>query len=226
MEIDVIILSFTQNEKIFNMTNDCINSINESSEEHSFNIILVETDKSGTFKYEQENVTTIIPNEEFNYNKFLNIGLKECKNEWILISNNDTVYHDKWFEKMLDAHNIDNEILSLSPFDNTWHIHSRFDKNIPIHYGHRVSYELTGWSILMNKKVLDIIGEFDEEFKFWYQDNDYSQNLLKHGIKHALITNSWVTHLLSRSHELIEDNEKHNMTNGLNSVFIKKWMKK
>lgn len=226
MEIDVIILSYTKDESIHKMTNECIDSINNSTTAHTFNIILVETDKSGTFPYTQDNVTTIVPEEDFNYNKFLNIGLKECKNEWILISNNDTVYHNGWLEKMLESHDIDNEILSMSPFDDIWHIHNTFDKATPIHYGHRVSYEITGWSILMNKKVLEIIGDFDEDFKFWYQDNDYAQNLLKHKIIHALITDSKVTHLLSRSHGLIDNNERHNMTNGLNSVFINKWVNK
>lgn len=225
MEIDVIILSFTKDDKIFEMTNNCINSINDSTIDYSFNIVLVETDKSGKYKYVQKNVTTIVPEEEFNYNKFLNFGLENCKNDWILISNNDTVYHKGWLESMMEAHKVDNELLSMSPFDDKWYIHKSFDKNISIHYGHRVSYEITGWSILMNRKVLEIIGDFDEDFKFWYQDNDYAQNLLSNNIKHALITNSNVFHLLSQSHSLIEDTEKHNMTNGLSSVFIKKWKK-
>ena len=36
--------------------------------------------------------TLIFPDEDFNYNKFVNIGLEECKNEAILITNNDVFY--------------------------------------------------------------------------------------------------------------------------------------
>ena len=85
MTIDVIILSYAKNDSIIKMNNDCIDSLNSSSDQHTFNIFLVETESSKEYKYPQENVTVIQPGIEFNYNKFLNIGLKECKNDWILI---------------------------------------------------------------------------------------------------------------------------------------------
>ena len=79
MEIDVILLSYTKNESIFKMTKKCIESILNSEKEYSFNIILVETEKSGKYNYDYEEVNVIIPNETFNYNKFLNIGLRSLQ---------------------------------------------------------------------------------------------------------------------------------------------------
>jgi len=225
MVIDVIILSYAKNNSIIEMNNNCINSLSSSSDQHQFNIILIETDSTKEHSYPQKNVRVIQPKIEFNYNKFLNIGLKECKNDWILISNNDTVYHKNFLENMFIANQFDTEILSMSPMDDTWHRHKDFNRSINIYYGYRVSYEITGWSILVNRKVFDIIGEFDEEFTFWYQDNDYAKNLEKHNIKHALITESKVTHLLSKSHDLIDNDKKHEMTNGLGAKFINKWSK-
>jgi GT2 family glycosyltransferase len=225
MIVDVIILSYAKDNSIVEMNNNCIDSLNSSSDEHKFNIILIETDSTKEFKYKQENVKVIQPGIEFNYNKFLNIGLKECTNDWILISNNDTIYHKHFLENMFDIQKTETTLLSMSPMDDTWFRHNTFDKQNPVYYGYRTSYELTGWSILVNKKVFDIIGEFDEEFTFWYQDNDYSNNLIKHKIKHALITNSKVTHLLNRSHGLIERDKKYEMTDGLGVKFIKKWSK-
>ena len=52
MEIDVILLSYTKNDSIFTMTKKCIESIINSEKEHSFNIILVETEKSGKYNYD------------------------------------------------------------------------------------------------------------------------------------------------------------------------------
>ena len=80
-------------------------------------------------------------------------------------------------------------------------------------------------SILVHKSVIEKIGGFDEQFTFWYQDNDYANSLIQNGIKHALITNSKVTHLLSRSHGLIEQEKKYEMTDGLGVKFMNKWMK-
>ena len=87
MIVDVIILSYAKEDSVIVMNNECIDSINNSTTEHKFNIILVETESTKTYKYQQDNVTVVQPNEEFNYNKYLNIGLKYCNNDWILISN-------------------------------------------------------------------------------------------------------------------------------------------
>ena len=225
MIIDVIILSYAKNNSIIKMNNDCIDSLNSSSENHKFNILLIETEPNKEYKYEQQNVRVIQPKIEFNYNKFLNIGLKECKNEWVLISNNDTIYHKNFLESLIDANNQDTEILSMSPMDDDWHRHKHFDKSISIYYGYRTSYEVAGWSILVNKSVIDKIGGFDEQFTFWYQDNDYAKLLEINGIKHALITKSKVTHLLSRSHHFIENSKKFEMTDGLGIKFKNNWLK-
>jgi len=224
MEIDVILLTYTKNNELYNMTKKCIESIINSEEKYDFRIHLIETDKTKKYKYDYKQVNIIVPNEEFNYNKFLNIGLKNCKSEWILISNNDTEYKEGWLTEMLKQNKKDNNLLSMSPFCPIWYRHNNlFKDNIELLYGYRTSYELTGWSILLNKKVIDKIGLFDEQFSFWYQDNDYSMNLQKHKIKHALIKNSIVLHYLSKSHNLIDDNKKQDMTNKLSIPFNKKW---
>lgn len=226
MVVDVIILSYVKDGSILKMNNDCINSLNSSSENIKFNILLIETDWINEYKYTQPNVKVIQPKEEFNYNKFLNIGLKECKNNWVLISNNDTIYHKNFLEEMMVAHNHDNQILSMSPMDDDWHRHQTFDKKSDIYYGYRTSYEVAGWSILVHKSAIQTIGGFDEQFTFWYQDNDYAHSLMKNNIKHALITKSKVTHLLSKSHGFLEGRKKYEMTDGLGHVFMNKWMKR
>lgn len=226
MEIDVILLSYTKNDNIFSMTKRCIESIINSEKKYKFNIILVETEKSGKYTYNFEEVKTIVPNEEFNYNKFLNIGLEYCKNEWILISNNDTEYVGGWLTEMLKQYSKDNELISMSPYCPIWHVHkNNFKEKKEIFYGYRTSYELTGWSILINKKVIDIIGNFDEQFSFWYQDNDYSMNLKKYNVKHALIKKATVLHYLSKSHVLVDPQKQNQMTHGLNKNFNEKWKK-
>jgi|688.fasta_scaffold61422_7 GT2 family glycosyltransferase len=226
MVVDVIILSYVKDDSILKMNNDCIDSLNSSSENIKFNILLIETDWINEYKYDQPNVKVIQPKEEFNYNKFLNIGLKECKNDWVLISNNDTIYHKNFLEEMMVAHNHDNQILSMSPMDDDWHRHQTFDKKSDIYYGYRTSYEVAGWSILVHNSAIQTIGGFDEQFTFWYQDNDYAHSLMKNNIKHALITKSKVTHLLSKSHGFLEGRKKYEMTDGLGHVFMNKWMKR
>ena len=223
MTIDVIILSYAKNNSIIKMNNNCIDSLNNSSDQHTFNIFLIETDSTKEYKYEQKNVTVIQPKIEFNYNKFLNIGIKECKNEWILISNNDTIYHKNFLESLLDANNQDPEILSMSPMDDDsgYQTDMGFDKDI--HYGYEIMKQLVGWSILLNKKVLDIIGKFDEDFTFLYQDADYAKKLEKNFIKHGCVTNAKAKHLVNVSHGMVEPKDYEDMTVGMEKIFNKKW---
>ena len=100
MTIDVIILSYAKNDEIVQMNIDCINSLLDSTNTYSFNFIIVETEKDKLFNYPVENIKIIQPNESFNYNKFLNFGLDFCENSWVLISNNDTIYHKNFLEEM------------------------------------------------------------------------------------------------------------------------------
>lgn len=224
MNIDVIILSYAKDESYENMNRDCMKSICDSTDSHEFHFYLVETNSEKEFSYPDiKNCSIIQPNEEFNYNRFLNIALKHCKNEWVLITNNDTIYHTHFIEHMLNAHNYDPQILSMSAMDDEWHCHKTFPKEIQIWYGYRTSYEVAGWSIFVKREVLDQINGFDENFKFICQDNDYALTIQTHGIKHALITNAKVTHLLSKSWQLITDEKLPSMNDEMHVQLRNKW---
>jgi GT2 family glycosyltransferase len=221
--IDVIILSYCKDSSIKEMNINCINSINNSTKNYKFNIILVETDTQNTHRYPQPNVTVIQPFEKFNYNRFLNIGLNFCKNNWVLITNNDTIYHKNFMDNMMIAHDNDPQLLSMSPMDNDsgYQTDLGFDKDV--HYGYEIMKQLVGWSILLNKKVLDIIGKFDEDFTFLYQDADYGKKLEKNSIKHGCVTNSKAKHLVNVSHGMVEPKDYEEMTTGMEKMFNKKW---
>lgn len=221
--IDVIVLSYCKDPSIRQMNINCIDSINNSSKNFKFNIILVETDTEKKHTYPQSNVTVIQPFEKFNYNRFLNIGLNYCNNEWILITNNDTIYHKNFIDNMMKAHQMDPHLLSMSPMDDDsgYQTDMGFDKDI--HYGYEIMKQLVGWSILLNRKVLDIIGKFDEDFTFLYQDADYAKKLENNFIKHGCVTNAKAKHLVNVSHGMVEPNDYVDMTEGMEKMFKKKW---
>lgn len=221
--IDVIILSYCNNESIRQMNINCIDSLNSSSNNFKFNIILVETDSSKPHKYPQPNVMVIQPHEKFNYNRFLNIGLKFCNNDWVLITNNDTIYHKNFIDNMMNAHSNDPELLSMSPMDDDSGYQAELGLNKDVHYGYGIMKELVGWSILLSKKILDIIGDFDEDFTFLYQDADYAKKLENNNIKHGCVTNAKAKHLVNVSHGLVEPDEYEKMTSGMEKVFNNKW---
>ena len=69
----ILILSNTANVAYYNMLEDCINSIGK------YPIIVVETNSKlkGKKIPLEEKAEFIFPEEEFNYNRFLNIGISK-----------------------------------------------------------------------------------------------------------------------------------------------------
>jgi len=216
--IDIIILSYTKTRKEYDMTTDCINSF-KNSINVSPNIILIETNKKvAQFRDVYKVNTLIVPNVEFNYNQFLNFGLLETKNDYILISNNDVIYKPNCLhvlsQKLIEKYD------SVSPIDLSTRAELLDMDDI---VGYKIGKTLTGWSFMFKKSILTKIGYFDEQFSFWYQDNDYLNWLQKCNLKHALIPTAHITHLYQQSHHLLTAEELYQKTHGSLKLFEEKW---
>lgn len=224
MIIDVIILTNTKDKSFLDMTNQCIDTL-VSSSSHTFNIFVFESNKNAKTEgliYKQEQVKTIVPDEPFNFNRFYNIGLGMCKNEYVLLLNNDLIFEKNSVDNMLRAFEIDSELYSVSPWEPNCH-KGKHKKPEAIIYGYKIKWHVCGWAIMAKRSLYDIIGMYDENFKFWYQDNDYAENLKLHKIKHALVRDAVVVHLEEQSHKTIKRGESDEFKGKLKEVFENKW---
>lgn len=223
-EIDVIILSYTKDLQYYGLTQRTINTLRALNSQYSFNIIIIETNKNlydNGFVYDKCKV--IIPNEDFNYNRFLNIGLENCKNEYVLISNNDIIFTQNSIASMLQAAE-SSKAGSISPREPNWFQQQEFDAtNSEFIEGYEIGKHLTGWCLLIKKETLETIGKFDEKFKFWYQDNDYAECLKRNNIKHVIALKSRVYHVNNSSHSLVDGKKLFELTHGLERVFKEKY---
>lgn len=209
----ILILSNTANVEYYNMLENCINSIG------NYPVVVVETNtklKSKKIPLE-EKCKFIFPEEEFNYNRFLNLGISQINDDKIIITNNDVIFHPGCLIELNGKLSVYD---SVSPYDTNNKKHLYMHR--PVEEGYEVSNHLTGCCMGMTKKTLNTIGMFDESLKFWYQDNDYANLLKKHNLKHALIRDAKITHLGFQSHKLL--GEKHyDMTHGLEKTYKEKW---
>jgi len=224
MNIDVIILSNTSDLSYYGSTCRTINSLKSSDIENKLHITVVETQSEANFKsngFVYYGCNTLFPEQAFNYNKFLNIGIENCKSEWILICNNDLIFTKKWLVNMVESIQQNADILSFSPICPWSEMYSEL-KTTDIIEGYQVSKHICGWCILLNKSVIDKCNLFDEQFEFWCQDDDYAQELQKHGVRHALVPTSKVYHVSNLSHELL-GNKKVELTHKQQEKFFKKW---
>jgi GT2 family glycosyltransferase len=197
MKVDIIILSNAIDEEIWKMNLNCIDSLLESENDGLIgNIILVESNKQSEYKY-PDKVKIVIPAEDFNFNKFLNIGIKESKADFVGLCNNDLIFFKNWFSEILKVKESRPEIRSFSPVDYDYYLtpETRYPKTQAFYTGYDIRTLIAGWCIVVDRKVFDVTGLLDERFDFYYADNDYSMTLRKYNIIHALIPGSHVKHL-------------------------------
>jgi len=230
MKLSVIILSYTTTEGLFEMTSDCINSLVESETTTDFEVILVESNKdynNSGFVY-PDFVKVIVPNSDFNFHMFLNIGIKESKGEFVALCNNDLIFYKNWFTEILKISEKEPNIKSFSPSGKIDDFN--FDKEFEL--GYKVRTHVLGWCLVVYKEVLEKIGYLDEKFSFGYADNDYAMTLKKFNIKHALVNSAKVEHLereksnenrkgLSQGYKKFQDNITLNLNKLPDYVFKK-----
>lgn len=198
--IDVIILSDSKNEKLKEITSNCINSLFESENNLQFNVIVVESNHSIYW----DNCTTLHFDEPFHYNKYMNKAAMYCANERIVFCNNDLIFHKGWATELMNW-----DFQSMSP---RCPINPLQLEMKSINLGYETSKHISGWCIWMQRKLFDFIEGFDEDFKFWCADDSYREQLKYHNINHYLIGTSLVTHLGSQTLKTLDSNTNKEYT--------------
>lgn len=204
MTADVVIVANYSTPELKRMTEECVLSLRQSEKEHSFNIT-VQVDNG----------------EDFCYNRMICNGLQKGNSEWVVLANNDLIFGNKFFSYILMAY--ENGIAESFGCWNP-NYHEKYLKKEQAHYyGYRTSIELTGWTIITTRSVLKKINFCSEESfrtSFWYSDNHYANELQKHNIKHALIRESKVTHLLNQTLKTKTKEEQKNLTSGQKTKYL------
>lgn len=230
-QLDVIILTNTYDDKIYMMTKNAIDSLRKSSESDAFNIILVESNKE---KRHYDVDVYLKPEQEFNYNTYLNIAIENCTSDFTCISNNDVFFHKNWWEKLHSAmldYNLDTAS-PKSPIEQKGivqraELKHRFTPLNKVVEGHHVVYTFCGWCWVMKKDIRDWLFPLDEQFSFFYQDNDIILRLQERNCKHALVGGSLVDHYGQSSHKILHEQGTYMQhTFNLEKKFLEKWKTK
>ena len=191
--IDCVILSYARTRDLYRMTQTAINSL--VGDFDGATIYVVETGNVEPYKSAQ----TIFPKTEFNYNKFLKIGVSSGTNPYVFVLNNDIRAHKGCMKELirwLDTYH------SVSPMNPLMPQHKRLEvvnEGMNIWHG---KAELCGWAIMLKRQTIDMIGMdklWDDRFKFWFQDNAYAEVLKQRGMKHALIGTAKLDHYESKT---------------------------
>lgn len=224
IKIDVIILSYAQTQNLKLITENCLTSLATSEDPQliEFNIVTIEsekTNKSDPYKYG----TTIYPETEFGYHKYMNLGLGITSSRFVCLCNNDLIFHYGWASEILKAFSRYPELSSASPMCVKHHVNMGFQPFTGIYPGYRIRYEISGWCLFLKRDVFRITGKLDENFNFWCADNDYANTLSVLNIKHALVSSSLVDHLETQTLKHQSSERQYELTEKIDAYYEKKW---
>lgn len=225
--VDIVIVSDSKTKQLKEMTEYTLDTLYKSENENDviFYTYIVET-SNVDFSKLHKNIKMVKPNTPFGYHKYLNIGRINGNSEFVCLCNNDLEFHKNWASNIIKCMDDDSTLLSASPISN----YPQIDKlNITInsgnYYGHKLWYNVSGWCIFQKREIYNIIGDLDENFIFWFCDNDYAEDLKHKNINHALITSSYVNHLVSKTLNTHDSKLKDELTFKQEQIFNKKWKK-
>ena len=228
--VDVVIISWARNEELLRVTKEGLNTLFDSESDIAFHAYIVETnpevnyDEYNQFKW-MHSCTTIHPNTDFGYHKYLNIGRRAGKSPYVALCNSDLTYEKGWASEIIRVMETLPRFLSASPWCPQTQGDNKTQKG-NVYEGYRVRGELAGWCIFQQRKIYDKLIELDERFKFWYCDNDYSMELQKNSIAHCLVCDSVVNHhdkSLGKTGTTLSPQEQWSITEAQSKIFENKW---
>jgi GT2 family glycosyltransferase len=221
--VDIVIVSNAKDSLLRQLTTSCISSLLRSESTIQFRVIVVESNTG--VNYDGEGVKTLHPAKDFGYNAYLNLGRKTGNAPYVCLCNNDLIFEKNWASEIIHLMEEHPDILSASPYCRRSHGGRGIQPDSGLLEGYEVAHRIAGWCIFQQRKIYDIIGDLDEAFIFWYADNDYSETIKRHNIRHALVTTSYVNHLTSKTLQKTELTRRRFLTHQQKMFFEKKWGK-
>lgn len=211
MKVDVVILSAIKTRDLTIQSIQSIQTLKASEVDIEFNIVVIE---ESDFEYEE--VTNLKIEEEFNYNRFMNLGAATSDADYIVFCNNDLIFHEGWFTEMLKYDYDCMAPRSMRDF-------RQWGYTEDVVTGFSVGSIFSGWCFVLKRTIWEQIGGLDEDFKFWYADNATIEQLRAIGVVPNLITKSYVEHVGSQT--LIQEpiQVQMELTERQSAIFFRKY---
>ena len=196
--LSVIILSYAIDNEIYQMNCRCIESLlsSEQWKAGELDILLIESNKQVNYTY-PDIVRVIVPDEQFNFHRFFNIGIENTKGGYLAFCNNDIVFEKNWWSEIMKVKHANPKFMCFSPLDRSYPMMSE-EVMLPAksyYIGWENKKHFAAWCFVWERKVFDIVGKFDETFDFYSADDDELMTLRKYAIPNVLVTASEVKHI-------------------------------
>lgn len=198
--VDIIILSYAKTEALQRLTEQTITTCIAGACGLPINIIVLEQQPNITYA----NTTTIYRPQPFNYNGFANYGASQGTAQWILVANNDLIFHKDWLHNLLEV-----KYPIVSPKCPNDPRQKHIVENTK---GYECGRHFSGWAFMIKRSLFNLIGKFEESVNYWCSDNVVLDQLEKVGIPPMLVPSSIVQHLQSQTLATTTAEEREHLT--------------
>lgn len=195
--LSVIILSYAIDDDIFQMNCRCLESLfgSEKWDDGELEVLIVESRKDNPYRYD-ERVRVMIPDERFNFHRFLNIGLENTSGKFVALCNNDIVFNRSWYSEILEVKALNPKFMCFSPMDPDYPLMAELVSTGNYFYvGWDNKRHYAAWCMVWERTLFDIIGRLDETFDYYSADDDELLTLRKYAVDNVLVAKSVVRHL-------------------------------
>jgi hypothetical protein len=145
----------------------------------------------------------------------MNIGIDSGHNPWLVMANNDLDFKPGWFTAIVKASQDLPDVKSFCSFARQ-HVQAEMKEPYYVRYG--VGGFLCGWCITVKREIFEQF-KLNEQVSFWCSDNVYQDQLIEHGIKHALVRDSYVEHLGGVTLFTMPQDKIHEFTAGQAEIY-------
>ena len=198
--VDVVMLSKAATPALRAMTQNAINTALAGAGGLSLNVMVMEQQPGVRY----EHARTVFAGDEFNYNRFVNRGIQLGFAPWILVANNDLIFHDGWLHSLLA---IDEDVVSPKCPRDRRQAHITEPTA-----GYQLAEHWSSWCYLMRRKLWYRLGGLNEDCTFWCCDDSVLEQLKAIDVAPVLVPDSVVEHLLSQTLKTTTDEEYADFT--------------
>lgn len=211
--VDVVILSRANDIAMQKMTQKTIDTCIAGANQLPVNVIVIEQVADVSYSDAQ----TVYHNAPFNYNSFANLGARQGVADWIMIANNDLVFHNGWLHELLIA---DNEV--VSPHERNDPRQRDIKENTK---GVVNAKHFSGWCFMMTRSLWNKIGTLDECVSFWFSDDVTIEQVVNQGVYPMVVKKSLVDHLGSTTFKTLGSAKRDDYTWAQADIFNAKYGK-
>jgi GT2 family glycosyltransferase len=185
------------------------------------------------------NVKVVLSHENLGFSGGNNLGVRECRGDYIILLNNDTVVTPGWLGRLVRHLENDDKLGLVGPVTNAIGNEACVDvdydddeamlvvsrRYTSAHFRELLYVDnIAFFAVAFRRATWEKTGELDEGFGLgFFEDDDYCRRVAESGLKIAIAEDVFIHHELSASFDLLGARRKQEQFEHSRELFEEKW---